>query len=830
MKKSWDFTARDRDEYWQQLVPHDGSASSTRAAKMLVVLLNESSIKSKALKDENGFRLDILSSTPVIKASNANGKLKVTQETFKPVIVNQRPDGVSMVVKSENDGHVRRQFPQYFNEDRDVYPSLSNLPSSVTLDPDKFREGYRPGLSLQNLIDSPIDTCKDIVGYFNDALESKTHPVDSGEVIDRFLLGKEKECRMTLQSFLQSKTARDILKICSNLAGVLIDKVKTFNADLVLEGLGKSLLNNNMICEHMRVSSNDFPRALQPYLFSSFDEDAIRYRQQFARVIRDDSGLPIDSPEFVALFGMLTGTSNGSESDWTRKITEKVDRGEHPLVVIRKMLKLPPASVNKFKKALMYQGMMSHVSLESFKRSVALAFINDNIIGYGEDSVFADVPVKYRHAQMRLVEELSVSGRDMMRAEHNGDVLEHAKHVSKWAWLIKADDRQAVLDSAFRHDYVASKRRYQETIHRKLDVISQYVHTHPQNMNDNDGMYEVVMRGSPLMNAFDNKMSKLPIPLFSKLEANTVEYDYTHLRSSMRPDVPEVDFPCWQPGKHCLSTVAVSQFSCITEALNGGVDFETLSSVLGHNGNALFKVESQHDGQLMAILQVSLCDDDVVDIALREIEAIERAGKRIENKDALECLNQIVEDPAKYGNYLFDHCDVNMDEVSLSIADLSIMNCDNPSVLENEVDIYLKKVNAAPELTGFNKDAMKERVGDIDLYSSHPSVLSSVSDEPFYGLAGVIAAFEVDMLLPVSVELPELLNESMPYFSEQVDRSLIVDEVSALKEIYHSGVPLERVVDIALKYKLNSVSDVADKIERDNGNDNAREKNYGYRI
>ena len=45
MKKSWDFTARDRDEYWQQLVPHDGSASSTRAAKMLVVLLNESSIK-----------------------------------------------------------------------------------------------------------------------------------------------------------------------------------------------------------------------------------------------------------------------------------------------------------------------------------------------------------------------------------------------------------------------------------------------------------------------------------------------------------------------------------------------------------------------------------------------------------------------------------------------------------------------------------------------------------------------------------------------------------------------------------------------------------------
>ena len=109
-------------------------------------------------------------------------------------------------------------------------------------------------------------------------------------------------------------------------------------------------------------------------------------------------------------------------------------------------------------------------------------------------------------------------------------------------------------------------------------------------------------------------------------------------------------------------------------------------------------------------------------------------------------------------------------------------------------------------------------------------MLSSVSDEPFYGLAGVIAAFEVDMLLPVSVELPELLNESMPYFSEQVDRSLIVDEVSALKEIYHSGVPLERVVDIALKYKLNSVSDVADKIERDNGNDNAREKNYGYRI
>ena len=404
-----------------------------------------------------------------------------------------------------------------------------------------------------------------------------------------------------------------------------------------------------------------------------------------------------------------------------------------------------------------------------------------------------------------------------------------------WNWTTKpGDDARAMLDDLLANNVMFKVGKYRKQVSEMLDVVQKHAVFHGEKEVAKPD-YEMAGRSkhtaqnevNPMRKLLDNALRTVPLSdydsLLEKLDKNKVP---NSLEVALRaPGLPEVPFVERFTSPHKMGSVAVSDFTSLKDMLDSGIPMIKAKAACDESKGITLKLAHPVSGAVMG--SAELCLDHEW---LREkIDSLydERFGS---DQDPTCPDVKLYEDLAErcyYGKSAIldfsdvaieDMCrvlDVTPGEAKYTLSDVYVLPAFDHSYksIEDDMEIFTKKVNAMPDVVGLKPDAMIKANGRISK-SNSVEQLSALSVKPFQGMAGAANMYAAMSSLPEQVSLYDVIDNCPQPFLGEFMSSGSLQYAEKLKRLHETqNMPVYAVMELCVKRGMTDVPTMLSNLE-----------------
>jgi hypothetical protein len=217
---------------------------------------------------------------------------------------------------------------------------------------------------------------------------------------------------------------------------------------------------------------------------------------------------------------------------------------------------------------------------------------------------------------------------------------------------------------------------------------------------------------------------------------------------------------------HKMAHTTIDGFSNTKEALLSGVEPAMINAAMGDSAVGLLKLMSPQDARVVGAAILTI-DDTFIEKKMGDIFEDEHHAEK--HRGALPINTEFL---SLTGLAVVD--------VVWKIDDIDLANDADIDAVEEDMSLFIKKVNDAPQWLGFSVERMDKFVPNWELDTMSIESVSSHLEIPFHGVAGIAAAYRLSCKLPSGIGLAELC-ELLPEDARQAFlRSDLIETVSRL--------------------------------------------------